>query len=216
MSRSDPSAAGPAREDTSGAGRAERDSAGEIGRPDAVDRALVSRAIDGDQRAFESLLKRHESRVLRVLRLLGVHPDDRDDVAQEVFVRVFRYLPSYRPGRPFAGWVYRISVNAVHDHRARTRRRLRDEAPWPQGLEETSRPGETRQTPENHAILLRRRLEAALDVLSERERAVFVLREMEGLSSADVARSLGITQITVRRHLSRARRALQRKLGLDR
>ena len=59
---------------------------------------------------------------------------------------------------------------------------------------------------------LRRQLELALAVLSERERAVFVLRELEGLSTREVARSLGITGVTVRRHLGRARRSLQKAL----
>jgi len=64
-------------------------------------------------------------------------------------------------------------------------------------------------------VVLRRRLEAALGRLSERERAVFVLTEIEGCDSREVARSLGITTITVRRHLGRAREHLRRLLDAD-
>jgi RNA polymerase sigma-70 factor (ECF subfamily) len=182
------------------------------GRDDRTDESLVEQVLDGNQRAFEALLFRHEPRVLRVLRLLGVPSDDREDVAQEVFVRVFRFLGGFKPGNSFAGWVYRITVNGVHDYRGRVGRRRRDEAEWIPGLEELAA-DESRPERRDFEIDLKRQLELALDDLSERERAVFVLRELEGLSTREVARSLGITGVTVRRHLGRARKSLQRTLG---
>jgi RNA polymerase sigma-70 factor (ECF subfamily) len=142
-----------------------------------------------------------------------VPSDDREDVAQEVFVRVFRFLGGFKPGNPFAGWVYRIAVNAVHDHRGRLGRRRRDEAEWTPGLEEMA-DDDSRPERRDFEMDLRRRLELAMDVLSERERAVFVLRELEGLTTREVARSLGITGVTVRRHLGRARRSLQKAMDL--
>jgi RNA polymerase sigma-70 factor (ECF subfamily) len=135
-------------------------------------------------------------------------------VAQEVFLRVFRFLGGFKPGNPFAGWVYRIAVNAVHDYRSRLGRRRRDEAEWMPGLEDLAADS-SRPERRDQEIDLRRQLEAALNVLSERERAVFVLRELEGLSTREVARSLGITGVTVRRHLGRARRSLQRALEAE-
>jgi RNA polymerase sigma factor (sigma-70 family) len=182
---------------------------------DRRDEELVLAVLAGDERSFEALLGRHESRVLRITRLLGVPPDDREDVAQEVFVRVFRFLGGFKTGRPFAGWVYRITVNAVHDYRSRSGRRRRDEVGWLPSLDGTvAEAGPSGSVDGN--LDLRRRLEAALAILSERERAVFVLKELEGLETRDVARTLGITGITVRRHLGRARRSLQRILELDR
>jgi RNA polymerase sigma-70 factor (ECF subfamily) len=178
------------------------------------DDELVRGALAQDERCFELLLRRHEGAVVRVLRLLGVPARDREDVAQEVFLRVFRYLGRFRPGRPFSGWIYRITVNAAHDYRSRVGRR-REEYGWQAGAgaaavapADPPAPGSDRD--------LRRLLETALTILTERERAVFVLREMEGLSTADVARSLGITRITVRRHLGRARHALQAFLSRSR
>lgn len=188
----------------------DRAAAVDVERPS--DDELVREALAGDERPFEVLLRRHEATVVRVLRLLGVPARDRDDVAQEIFLRVFRYLGGFRPGRPFSGWIYRITVNAAHDYRARAGRAHLDEVEWPAYLDEAAgdvaahdRRDEDRE--------LRHRLEAALAVLSERERAVFVLRELEGLSTREVGRSLGITGITVRRHLGRARRALQGQLS---
>lgn len=172
--------------------------------------ALVAAAQGGDVRAFEALLATHEGKVLRVLRFLGVSASDREDVAQEVFVRVFRHLGGFRRGKPFGAWVYRIAVNAAHDWRL-SRGGTHDEVAWTDDLH--GRAGEGTDPEEAAALgLLRRRLEAGLQALSERERAVFVLREIEGLETVEVARALGITSITVRRHLGLARDRLRRLL----
>lgn len=178
---------------------------------EASDEELVAAAREGDVRALEGLLLRHEPRVLRVLRLLGVPAADREDVAQEVLLRVFRHLGTFRAGRSFGGWLYRIVVNAAHDYRTRAARRRRTESDWSEGLEEQPDagpgPGEIAAGKEGL-----RRLESVLGELSERERAVFVLCELEGLDSAQAAKALGITSITIRRHLGRARTRLQAAL----
>jgi len=146
--------------------------------------SLIEAARGGDARAFEELLRRHESRVFRVLRLLGISASDRDDVAQNVFLRIFRAL----------------------DWRGQSDRQRREEAPWDDTLDETAAPSEAGN------LDLARRLEAALETLSERERAVFVLVEMEGVDRADAARALGITRITLRRHLGLAKDRLRQAL----
>ena len=176
-----------------------------------VDQRLVAAARDGDERALEQLLRRHEAPVLRLVRLLGVGPADREDVGQEIFVRLFRHLDGFKLGRSFRGWLYRITVNAVHDHRHRMTRRASRESPWNERMEDT--PDAADGPPELvEAQESRRMLEEALDGLSARERAVFVLVEMQGLERRAAARALGITAITVRRHLSRARASLRRIL----
>jgi RNA polymerase sigma-70 factor (ECF subfamily) len=186
---------------------------GESRAPEASDERLVAAARDGDVRAFETLLDRHQGKVLRVLRLMGVPSRDREDVAQEVFIRVFRHLDGFKAGHPFAGWLYRVTVNASYDYHLRTGRQARDEVPWSDGVGERAAhdgPGPEREA---EGRSLRDRLEAALGALSERERAVFVLKELEGQETPDVARALGITRITVRRHLGRARVRLRLLLG---
>jgi RNA polymerase sigma-70 factor (ECF subfamily) len=172
--------------------------------PGVGDDALVGAALAGDARAFDALLNRHESNVLRVLRLLGVPPRDREDVAQEVFIKVFRHLKAYQRGRSFGGWLYRVAVNEANDYRSRSARAGRNETGWSDELDEHAAPAEDVRQAE-----LRRRLEAALLQLTERERAVFVLREIEGLETDEIARALGITGITVRRHLGLARDRLR-------
>lgn len=177
--------------------------------PDDSDDLLVRAALGGDVRAFETLLDRHQRKVLRVLRLMGVPDRDREDVAQEVFIRVFRHLGRFKAGRPFGGWLYRVTVNASYDYHLKTGRHARDEVPWDDGAEGLSARGAADPESEAESRSLRETLERALDSLSDRERAVFVLREMEGLDTVEVARALGITRITVRRHLGRARERLK-------
>ena len=173
---------------------------------DAHEPSLIEAARGGDARAFEELLRRHEARVFRVLRLLGVPASDRDDVAQNVFLRIFRGLDGFRAGRPFSSWVYKIAANAALDWRGQSDRQRREEASWNDAQDEAEAP------PSTGSLDLARRLEAALDTLSERERAVFVLVEIEGIDRADAARALGITGITVRRHLGLAKERLRQAL----
>jgi len=171
----------------------------------------VREAREGKVRAFEALLDRHQGRVLRVLGLLAVPRQDREDVAQEVFIRVFRHLGGFRDGHPFSAWLYRVTVNAAHDYRSRRGRRVAGETALPETWDAPD-PGAdpTRRARERE---LRRALWRAMDDLSERERAVFVLRELEGMATAEVAAALGVSSITVRRHLGLARRRLRRCLA---
>jgi len=178
--------------------------------PEGADEALVVAAAAGDARAFQELMGRHEGRVLRVLRLMGVPGQDREDVAQDVFIRVFRHLSGFHRGRPFKPWVYRIAVNAAHDYRSRRGRIGIEDA-----LGDEEEPSAPSSGPESAAELreLRERLVNALAGLTDRERAVFILREVEGLDTPAVARALGIARVTVRRHLGLARRRLRATLG---
>lgn len=179
----------------------------------AEDRRLVERARGGDVRAFEALLSRHEAKILRVLRYLGVRDPDREDVAQEVFLRAFRSLARFKREGDFGAWLYRIAVNAAYDHRGRLAR-SREVA----HAEPGAAPG--RANREDRASLpddgvLREALRHALSALSARERSVFVLREVEGMSTEETAKVLGVMQVTVRRHLGRARDRLRTHLASE-
>jgi len=172
------------------------------------DEQLAEAAREGESAAFDRLLRRHEGPVLALLRSLGVPPDDREDVAQEIFIRLFRHLDRYRPSQPFGGWLYRISVNACHDYR-RQKLRRRGEQPGSEAAMREATDGAPGPSELYSGVEEKSRLEKALEELSERERAVFVLCEMEELPTRDVAKALRISAITVRRHLGRARRRLQ-------
>lgn len=149
---------------------------------------------------FERLLRRHEQMVLRVAyRMLG-NRDDAEDAAQEVFLRLHKHLESLDPEGGTASWLYRTAMNVCYDQ---IRRRHPVEAL------EMDVPFVASQLSE---LLLEERrslMQRALLSLPERERAAVVLREIEGLETAEVAAILGVTEVTVRSQVSMARTKLR-------
>ena len=168
---------------------------------EAVDEVLLL-ARSGDRDAFNVLIMRHEQRVLRLaFRMLGSR-EDAMDAAQETFLRVFRHLHTFDTKRDFAAWLYRIAVNVCRDfakrRRPNTSLELVEEAP-------------VLQSQENNAIQAqqRRMLRQALSILSSKERAALVLRDIEGLDTVEVARLLNSTPTTIRSQISSARTKLR-------
>jgi RNA polymerase sigma-70 factor, ECF subfamily len=161
--------------------------------------ALVEKAREGDGRAFDRLMLETQERVLGLAwRLLGTREDARD-AAQEVYLRVFRHLGRFRAGHDFHGWLYRITVNVCRDAVRRRRR-----GPVVNGTH--ADPG---QPAEAETALLEaerwNRLLEALAALPAKERAALVLRDLEGLTSEQVARALGSRPATVRGQIASAR-----------
>ena len=170
--------------------------------------ALIARAREGDGRAFDRLMIETQERVVGLAwRMLGSREDARD-AAQEVFLRVFRHLGRYRSDHDFHGWLYRITVNVCRDAARRRRRAPVSAAPAP----------ERGQPPEAEEALLGAerwsRLLEALASLPPRERAALLLRDLEGLTSEQVARVLGSRPGTVRGQIASARSRM-RRLCLD-
>lgn len=145
--------------------------------------------------SFEQVLRQRESQVLRTaFRILG-NWADAEDVAQEVFLRLHRNGLAFANDAAAGGWLYRVTVNLCLD---RTRS-ARPSQELPQ-LVSKERSGEA-------AVLLeekKERLMAALAMLPTKERAAVVLREIEGLSTAEVAEALGSSEVTVRSQISKA------------
>jgi RNA polymerase sigma-70 factor (ECF subfamily) len=169
---------------------------------DALFAALAERARGGDLAAFDELMTLTERRVVSIAwRMLG-DKDDARDAAQEVFLRVYRSLGQYRTGEPFMAWVYRITVNVCRDV-GRKRRRYSDRNVPLDGHEPVDAGAAL-----DERVLERQRREIvarALESLPEREREAFVLRDLEGLSTDEVARLLGTRPVTVRSQASMAR-----------
>ena len=175
---------------------------------------LIRRAAGGDRRAFDRLVVVKRERVVRTAYQVTGDLEDARDVAQSVFLRLWHVLPRFDPGQRFDTWLYRITVNAAIDL-LRTR--------GPKGM--------LQPLPEDPSVLEAEgsdvAVDAALDLkdvqrafrhlasrLSPEQRAAFVLREIEGLETAEVARILDVTESTVRNHLLQARRTL--RAGLER
>ena len=184
------------------------------GGSDDSDETLAARAAAGDTPAFETLVHRYQSRVFALTcRLIGSE-SDAADVLQDTFLQAYRHVRSFRGEARFGTWLYRIATNAALMHRRARARRPAD--PLDAYLPEFDEAGFHRATPEELVVtnrveeLLDRqtladRARTAIDRLPDACRAAFVLRDLEDLSTADVAEVLGIEPATVRQRVHRAR-----------
>jgi RNA polymerase sigma-70 factor, ECF subfamily len=177
------------------------------------DELLAARAAAGDDAAFETLVARYQHRVYRLASRL-TSETDAADVLQDTFLQVYRHLPTFRGDSRFSTWVYRIATNASLMHcRARARRPVEslDEflprfdadgrhVPTPQALQVASRVDELLDRRD-----LAEKARAAIERLPDLYREAFVLRDLEELSTADVAHVLGVEPAAVRQRVHRAR-----------
>ena len=172
------------------------------------DRALVARASQGDVEAFTKLVRAHSSLVYRVaLRMLG--DEDAQDASQEVWIRVWRNMRSFRGESAFSTWLYRITMNTCLSVRQREARRgereyAGDEMPY------LPEPPGGEADPEAAALSSERReeIQAALTQVRAEHRAALVLRHMEGLSYAEIAEVLEVPDGTAKGWVSRGRAAM--------
>ncbi len=181
----------------------------------AAEPALIDLCRRGDPRAFARLVSLHEGLVFNLAaRLLGDREEARD-LSQEVFLQVYRTLHRFEGRSSLRTWIYRIVVNHCRNRRRFWRRRRVGRS---LALEELSPSDEIRLAgpaeASPHAQVERRerseRVQRALGRLSFDHRAILLLREVEGLSGEEVARTLGIAEGTVKSRLARAREALRR------
>ena len=177
---------------------------------------LVARARAGDATAFERIMLETERKVVATAwRMLGNREDARD-ATQEVYLRVYKYLDRFKPEQDFQGWLYRITINVCRD--AARKRRGADvkgsgEFASTQGGYEHN-PAESvspEADAEENALRAQQRsmMMRALATLPEKERAALVLRDLEGLTTEEVARVLGSRPVTVRSQICSARAKLK-------
>jgi RNA polymerase sigma-70 factor (ECF subfamily) len=164
------------------------------------DRARTLEAAKaGDLAAFERLMRQHERLVLATAwRLLG-NLEDAQDAAQEVFLKLYRNLAKVEASGSLTSWLYRVTVNLCHDHRRR--RPVTEPVDQWEGIAATGAGPQEQLTGAER----RRVLDLSLRRLSKKERAALVLRDLEGLSTSEVARILGSSEATVRSQISKAR-----------
>lgn len=184
-----------------------------------LERALLRRLRDRDERAFRELLELHRDRVYNItFRMLG-NRAEAEDVAQEVFISVFKTIDTFREESKFSTWLYRVAVNHCKNrikYLARRHERDRDE------LDETSQQtngatahSPTRAAPPDRALQgaqLEKLLQDAIGNLDEDHRVVVVLRDVEDLSIEEICEITGLPDGTVKSRLHRARLVLRKKL----
>jgi RNA polymerase sigma-70 factor, ECF subfamily len=178
--------------------------------------ALVQRCAAGDDAAFADLVAEHQRMVVQLaLNLLG----DRDealDLSQEVFLRVFRTIHSFRGQSSLRTWIYRIAVNQARNrHRFWRRRHRGDQVSLDEHVATHGELSSSGQGIPDRILAqkeLAERLQSALDHLPFDQRTAIVLREIDGLSYEEIAFSLGVAIGTVKSRLTRARQALRLEL----
>ncbi len=173
----------------------------------ASDDNLVIAAVQGDVRAFEQLVRRHQGAARNLAALLA-GPADADDIAQEAFMRAYRSLAGFTTGSPFRPWLLRIVANQASNHRrSRRRRGLRNALFIDQNRETAVGPAETAESSDN-----RRRLATALARLPETDRQVLAVRYLLDCSERETAQVLGWRIGTVKSRVSRALEKLRTQM----
>lgn len=181
--------------------------------PGAPDEALVERVLAGDVQAFELLMRRNNQRLYRAIRSLVTDEDEVEELMQQAYLLAFTRLGQFRNGARFSTWLLRIGINEALQ-------RLRRDRRWPRAAPEVlEEEPSMHSTPEQGLARaeLNQLLEHLVDELPESHRSVLVLREIEQLSTAEVAEALGLSADNVKQRLSRAkamlRTALEQRTG---
>ena len=186
----------------------ERQSAGDL-----PDRELAIKARGGDMVAFEVLVSRKTPPVVSLARRIVGNSEDARDVAQMVFLRVWKEIHRYDERFSLNTWLYRIATNLSIDflRSARSRERAHGATLHLVREREESTAGGATRTAEDRDLA--RLFEAVSGRLSEKQKAAFVLREMEDCETRDIAEILGCGESTVRNHLFNARKILRKEMA---
>ena len=172
---------------------------------------LVRRCREGDELAWEELVRRFQNRVLGLVTHYVRSREDARDVAQEVFVRVYRALPNFENEERFVPWLLRVARTCAIDHsRRRAARPPAQDVPVEDMhalADPTPDPGERAERASERGLVRR-----ALDRCSELHREILLLREVQGLALNEVAELLGIPSGTAKSRAARARAELAREV----
>lgn len=185
-----------------------------------LERSLLRRLRDRDERAFRELVSAHRDRVYNItFRMLG-NRAEAEDVAQEVFITVFKTIDTFREESKFSTWLYRVAVNHCKNrikYLVRRKDRDRDE------LDETNANGTSADSPISAPVpsapdralegaQMEKLIQEAIAELEEDQRVVVVLRDVEDLSIEEICEITGLPDGTVKSRLHRARLVLRKKL----
>ena len=171
----------------------------------------VDAARQGDQSAFEQLVKLYEKRVLALTTRMCKNPADAEEAAQEAFLSAWQGLPFFRGDASFSTWLYRLASNACVDLLRREGRRHNAAGPSLNDEEAQLEVPDTAPSPQERAeqAELREQIEAGLQALTPDHRQVLILREMHQLSYDEIAQTLDVDVGTVKSRINRGRKQLR-------
>jgi RNA polymerase sigma-70 factor, ECF subfamily len=178
-----------------------------------ADSDLIAQAAAGDHSAFHLLVERHRTMVYRVAYQFAGNHHDAEDIAQEVFIKIYRSLERFRQDAQLTSWIYRIVMNACIDHRRR--HSPAGAAPFGEEAElKMLNTPEEAPDPEERAYAgeLGQVLDAEIKRLPPGQRIVFVMRHHQGLKLCEIASALGLAEGTVKRQLHAAVHRLRQAL----
>lgn len=166
---------------------------------------LVDEVLRGNQASFEILLRPYRQGLLNMAYRITGDREEAMEVCQDTFLKIFKYLRSYKKGRPFKTWAYKILVNTSYDF-------LRKKKKYEQVITSQKNTFVLENPPPEQRIMgseIRKKIQSVLPILSPKEKAVFLLRDSEGLSVQEASLVLGCSPMSIRTHLSRARHKIK-------
>ena len=175
-----------------------------------TDATLVARVRRGENRAFDLLVRRHLRTAHAVARSLLDNPADADDVCQDAFIKALERIDDCRNPAGFRGWLLAIVRNTAHNHREYMR--VREATPIEDVVSAASRDDPFADTRNSE---LRSHLSEAMQHLTDLQRKVLVMYDLEGWKHGEIARELGISTGSSRVHLHVARKAMRERLSRD-
>ncbi|MEY8744030.1 sigma-70 family RNA polymerase sigma factor [Bacillales bacterium AN1005] len=167
---------------------------------------LIERIIGGEKQLFAVLVDRYKNKVFGIMRGMGASHQDAQDLAQDTFIRIYRYLPTRRAGSSFSSWVYTIAVNRMRDF---LREKKSVMTAVDNGLERRHD-----NTPEQQVLHkeMQREIYRQMDELPEAYRLVLLLKYTNELSYEEIAEITGMSSGQVRNALHRGKKSLKKKL----
>ena len=190
----------------------------------ALDRLLVDRFKQGDQSAFDEMVRRYWDRIFAMVHQLLRNQQDAEEVTQDAFIRAHRGLGNFRGDSAFSTWLYQIATNLARNRYWYWWRRKRDQSvsfDAPVG-DENSLPlsemiAADVETPEDATVTqeLVDRIAVGMEKLGAKHREILILRNVKNLSYEEIAVILGLSVVTVKSRIARAREALRGRLGAD-
>lgn len=181
-----------------------------------TDQALVDRVLSGEKRAFDALVVRYQSRVVKVISRYVRDSAEAMDLSQEAFIKAYRALPNFRGESAFYTWLYRIAINTAKNFLSSQVRRPPQDDVAVEDAEHYEGASDLKDTATPEHNLMRDEIERVIfktiDSLPEELRTAITLRELEDMSYEDIAEAMGCPIGTVRSRIFRAREAIDKQL----